>query len=93
MEISNVKCKKPGTTERDLAIQNRKNTRLARCIQEAHAALGVTDPTVFMADVAGMIENVLPSEKGSFAVVFCHERFAYSGLSFFCLLCSKDLLV
>ncbi|KAG9065521.1 hypothetical protein KI688_001809 [Linnemannia hyalina] len=55
VEISNVKFKNPGSTERDLAIQNRENVRLARCIQEAHAALGVPDPSVLMADVAGFV--------------------------------------
>ncbi|KAF9318826.1 hypothetical protein BG006_003123 [Podila minutissima] len=38
--------------ERDLAIQNRKNVRLARCIQQVHASLGVEDPSIFMADAS-----------------------------------------
>ncbi|KAF9578242.1 hypothetical protein BGW38_006065, partial [Lunasporangiospora selenospora] len=58
VEVSNVEFKRPGTTEQDLAIQNRKNVRLARCIQEAHAALGVTDPSVLMADVAGFVGTI-----------------------------------
>ncbi|KAG0278379.1 hypothetical protein BGZ96_002406 [Linnemannia gamsii] len=58
IEVSNVEFKRPGATEQDLAIQNRKNVRLARCIQEAHAALGVTDPSVLMADVAGFVGTI-----------------------------------
>ncbi|KAF8926572.1 hypothetical protein BGZ47_002656 [Haplosporangium gracile] len=55
LEISNIEFKRPGSTERDLALQNRKNVRLARCIQEAHVALGVEDASVMMADVAGFV--------------------------------------
>ncbi|KAF9110348.1 hypothetical protein BGX30_008015, partial [Mortierella sp. GBA39] len=55
LEISNIEFKRPGTTERDLALQNRKNVRLARCIQEAHVTLGVEDASVMMADVAGFV--------------------------------------
>ncbi|KAF9545076.1 hypothetical protein EC957_011317 [Mortierella hygrophila] len=55
VEISDVKFKKPGTTERDLAIQNKENVRLARCIQEAHAALGVPNPSILMVDIAGFV--------------------------------------
>ncbi|KAG9061656.1 hypothetical protein KI688_007237 [Linnemannia hyalina] len=54
-EISNIEFKRPGCTERDLALQNRKNVRLARCIQEAHVALRVEDALVMMADVAGFV--------------------------------------
>ena len=69
VEMSNVEFKRPGTAERDLAIQNRKNVPLARCIQEAHAALGVKDPSVLMADVAGMLNPVLTSEKKAVAIL------------------------
>ncbi|KAF9292919.1 hypothetical protein BGZ74_000116 [Mortierella antarctica] len=55
LEISNIEFKRPGSTERDPALQNRKNVRLARCIQEAHIALGVEDASVMMADIAGFI--------------------------------------
>ncbi|KAF8937738.1 hypothetical protein BGZ58_002229 [Dissophora ornata] len=41
IELSNIEFKKEDASERDLAIQNRKNVRLARCLQEAHAAIGV----------------------------------------------------
>ncbi|KAF8926598.1 hypothetical protein BGZ47_002645, partial [Haplosporangium gracile] len=55
VEISNVEFKRPGATERELAIQNRKNIRLARCIQEAHAVLGIADPSVLMTDIVGFV--------------------------------------
>ncbi|KAI1313879.1 hypothetical protein EDD11_002414 [Mortierella claussenii] len=55
VEISNIRFKKPGITERDIAIQHKKSIRLARCIQEAHAALGVEKSSVMMADVAGSV--------------------------------------
>ncbi|KAF9428995.1 hypothetical protein BGZ76_001971 [Entomortierella beljakovae] len=55
LELSNIEFKKPDTSNRDLAIQNRKNVRLGRCIQEAHIALGVQEPSVMMADVAGFV--------------------------------------
>ncbi|KAG0308427.1 hypothetical protein BGZ97_013379 [Linnemannia gamsii] len=53
LEIANIEFKRPGSTERDLALQNRKNVRLARCIQEAHFALSVEDASGMMADVVG----------------------------------------
>lgn len=53
IELSNIEFKRAEIGERDLAIQNRKNVRLARCIQEVHASLGVEYPSVFMADVHG----------------------------------------
>ncbi len=52
LEISNIEFKRPSCTERDLALQNRKNVRLARCIQEAHVTLGVEDASVMITDVA-----------------------------------------
>ncbi|KAF9924233.1 hypothetical protein FBU30_005765 [Linnemannia zychae] len=55
VEVSNIEFKKPGTSESDMAIQNRKNIRLARCIQQAHIALGVKDPFILMADVSGFV--------------------------------------
>ncbi|KAI8599502.1 hypothetical protein EDD21DRAFT_379697 [Dissophora ornata] len=55
LELSNIEFKKPGTSNRDLAIQNRKNVRLGRCIQEAHNSLGMQEPSVMMADVAGFV--------------------------------------
>ncbi|KAG0217821.1 hypothetical protein BGW41_000425, partial [Actinomortierella wolfii] len=55
LEISNIEFKRPGCSERELALQNRKNIRLARCIQEAHVAFGVEDASIMMADVAGFV--------------------------------------
>ncbi|KAF9203139.1 hypothetical protein BGZ59_001795 [Podila verticillata] len=55
IELSNIEFKRAEIGERDLAIQNRKNVRLARCIQEFHASLGVEDPSIFMADVHGFV--------------------------------------
>ncbi|KAF9400788.1 hypothetical protein BGX21_003515 [Mortierella sp. AD011] len=55
LELSNIEFKRPDTSVRDLAIQNRKNVRLGRCIQEAHIAVGVEEPSVMMADVAGFV--------------------------------------
>jgi hypothetical protein len=53
IELSTIEFKRAEIGARDLAIQNRKNVRLARCIQEVHASLGVGDPSIFMADVHG----------------------------------------
>ncbi|KAF9945046.1 hypothetical protein BGZ70_004094 [Mortierella alpina] len=55
VEISNMEFKKPSATEKDLALQTRKNIRLARCLQEAHASLGVEKPSILMADIAGFV--------------------------------------
>jgi hypothetical protein len=56
IELSNIEFKRTDIGARDIAIQNRNNTRLARCIQEAHTSLGVKDPSVFMADVHGKLK-------------------------------------
>ncbi|KAG0254909.1 hypothetical protein BGZ95_005908, partial [Linnemannia exigua] len=50
IELSNIEHKRADIGERDLAIQNQKNVRLARCIQEVHASLGVEDPSISMVD-------------------------------------------
>ncbi|KAF9577831.1 hypothetical protein BGW38_006712, partial [Lunasporangiospora selenospora] len=55
IELSNVEFKRSDVGTRDLEIQNRKNIRLARCIQEVHTSLGVEKPYVFMADVYGFV--------------------------------------
>ncbi|KAF9975043.1 hypothetical protein BGZ75_000647 [Mortierella antarctica] len=55
VEISNMEFKRPSATERDLAIQTRKNIRLARCMQEAHASMGVKKPSIMMADITGFV--------------------------------------
>jgi len=54
-ELSNVEFKHAETCVKELAIQNRKNVRLARCIQEAHATYGVKDPSILMADIFGRL--------------------------------------
>ncbi|KAG0328164.1 hypothetical protein BGZ99_006034 [Dissophora globulifera] len=53
-----MEFKKPGTTKRELAIQNRKNVRLARCIQGAHAVLGVTDSSALIVNVAAFVGTI-----------------------------------
>ncbi|KAF9579354.1 hypothetical protein BGW38_004422, partial [Lunasporangiospora selenospora] len=55
IELSNLEIKHSHISKTDLAIQNKKNIRLARCIQESHVALGVEDASVFMADVCGFV--------------------------------------
>lgn len=52
-ELSNIEFKSPEIGERELAIQIRKNIRLARCIQESHISLGEKDASILMADVCG----------------------------------------
>ena len=59
IELSNIEFKAPGISERDVAIQNRKNVRLARCIQEAHASVGANDSQILMADVSGMNDSCI----------------------------------
>ncbi|KAG0226071.1 hypothetical protein BGW42_003930 [Actinomortierella wolfii] len=53
MEISNIEFKRPNISGTEIAIQNRKNVRQARCIQESLCSLGVQEPVVYMADVQG----------------------------------------
>ncbi|GJJ76485.1 hypothetical protein EMPS_08844 [Entomortierella parvispora] len=53
VEVSNIEFKRLNICGADVAIQNRKNVRLARCIQEEMYALGLENPVVFMADVQG----------------------------------------
>ncbi|KAG0067710.1 hypothetical protein BGZ89_005770, partial [Linnemannia elongata] len=52
IELSNVEFKLRGALDKEIAIQNRKNIRLDRALQEAHARHGAGDVSVFMADVA-----------------------------------------
>lgn len=55
IELSNVEFKLRGALDKEIAIQNRKNIRLGRALQEAHARHGASDVSVFMADVAGFV--------------------------------------
>ncbi|KAF8923265.1 hypothetical protein BGZ58_003147, partial [Dissophora ornata] len=55
IEMSNIEFKCENISPREIVIQNRKNIRLARCIQESHIAIGVSSPSVHVADVAGFI--------------------------------------
>ncbi|KAF8924385.1 hypothetical protein BGZ58_001833 [Dissophora ornata] len=60
VELSNVEFKLRGALNKEIAIQNRKNIRLARALQEAHARHGAGDVSVFMADVVvanGTVRN------------------------------------
>lgn len=56
VELSNIEVKRPGSSKLDITIQNRKNVRLARCIQESHIALGMDKPSILMGDVCGMLD-------------------------------------
>jgi hypothetical protein len=47
--------KKQWTCTKDLIIQNKKNVRLARGIQEAHSRFGIKDPSILMADIYGRL--------------------------------------
>jgi hypothetical protein len=55
IELSNTEFKNEDSSERELVVQNHKNVRRARCLQEAHAIIGFKDPSAFMADVYGML--------------------------------------
>ncbi|KAF9970336.1 hypothetical protein BGZ73_006961 [Actinomortierella ambigua] len=55
IELSNVEFKLRGAMDKEVAVQNRKNIRLARALQEAHARHGAGDVSVLMADVAGFV--------------------------------------
>lgn len=65
IELSNLEIKHPDISKNELGIQNKKNIRLARCIQEAHVALGVKDACVIMADVCGKLKG----KKNGYAAV------------------------
>ncbi|KAF9549959.1 hypothetical protein EC957_002019 [Mortierella hygrophila] len=53
IELSNIEFKRDNIDETEIRVQNRKNVRLGRCLQESQAAYGVEAPSVLMADVAG----------------------------------------
>ncbi|CAO3570789.1 unnamed protein product [Mortierella alpina] len=55
IELSNVEFKRTDISSRDIALQCRKNVRLGRCLQEAHATNGFKDASVIMGDVAGFV--------------------------------------
>ncbi|KAF9428043.1 hypothetical protein BGZ94_003523 [Podila epigama] len=55
IELSNIEFKEPEVSAREAALQNRKNIRLGRCIQQAHAKIGVKAPKVLMGDVRGFV--------------------------------------
>ncbi|KAG9068817.1 hypothetical protein KI688_011103 [Linnemannia hyalina] len=52
IELSNIEFKRDNIDETEIRVQNRKNVRLGRCLQESQAAYGVEAPSVLMADVA-----------------------------------------
>ncbi|KAF9207746.1 hypothetical protein BGZ49_010647 [Haplosporangium sp. Z 27] len=63
IELSNIAFKSPESCKKELALQNRKNVRLARCIQENHVTFGVDDANILMADIfgfAGIFYQVQP---------------------------------
>ena len=53
IELSNIEFKRQGIDETEIRIQNRKNVRLGRCLQESHAKYGIEAPSILMADVVG----------------------------------------
>ncbi|KAF9357273.1 hypothetical protein BGX34_009451 [Mortierella sp. NVP85] len=55
IELANIEFKTPDISPREIAVQNRKNVRLARAIQESHAESGVPGEAILMADVTGFI--------------------------------------
>ncbi|KAF9427678.1 hypothetical protein BGZ76_002231 [Entomortierella beljakovae] len=57
VEISNIEFKRSKISGSEIAIQNRKNVRLARCIQEEFRAIGMNNPVVLMADVQGTVQS------------------------------------
>lgn len=54
IELSNIEFKRDGIDETEIRVQNRKNVRLGRCLQEIHSTYGVEAPSVLMADVIGI---------------------------------------
>ncbi|KAF9975897.1 hypothetical protein BGZ65_008057 [Modicella reniformis] len=71
IELSNIEFKRPNISETDVSIQNRKNVRLGRCLQESHLGFGVERPNVLMADVSGYV--------GVFYQVIYMENIAVAG--------------
>ncbi|KAF9117519.1 hypothetical protein BGW39_002097 [Mortierella sp. 14UC] len=55
IELSNLEFKRTDISSRNIALQCRKNVRLGRCLQEAHATYGFKDASVIMGDVAGFV--------------------------------------
>ncbi|KAF9429108.1 hypothetical protein BGZ76_001801 [Entomortierella beljakovae] len=55
IEVSNIEFKRPNVSDTDIAIRNRKNVRLARCIQEELSTIGMEEPVVYMADVQDLL--------------------------------------
>ncbi|KAG9060925.1 hypothetical protein KI688_007882 [Linnemannia hyalina] len=54
IELSNVEFKLRDALDKEIAILNRKNIRLAHALQEAHGRHGAGDVSVYMADVIAL---------------------------------------
>ncbi|KAI8594373.1 hypothetical protein EDD21DRAFT_449425 [Dissophora ornata] len=89
IELSNVEFKRTDISSRNIALQCRKNVRLGRCLQEAHATYGFKDASVIMGDVAGFVGlfyQVKPMREVSIA-----EDFRLYGVSPHHIWCSGSL--
>lgn len=49
-----MESKRAGIASKDMTMQCWKNIRLDRCLQEAHRTIGLSNPSIVMADIAGM---------------------------------------
>ncbi|KAF9570161.1 hypothetical protein EC968_002140 [Mortierella alpina] len=80
IELSNIEFKLRGALDKEIAIQNRKNIRLARALQEAHARHGAGDVSVFMADVAVATGTVRNRVFSGFVGTFYQTRLEAQGV-------------
>ncbi|KAG0201554.1 hypothetical protein BGX28_005672 [Mortierella sp. GBA30] len=55
IELGNVEFRSVCIGDKDVNVQRRKSVQLGRSLQEAHRQLGIKDPSVLMADVAGFV--------------------------------------
>ena len=63
IELSNIEFKREKIASKDVTMQCRKNIRLGRCLQEAHRTIGLSNPSVVMADIAGMWNKAKSRDK------------------------------
>ncbi|KAF9276333.1 hypothetical protein BGZ88_001799 [Linnemannia elongata] len=53
-----MESKRAGIAFKDMTMQCWKNIRLDRCLQEAHRTIGLSNPSIVMADIAGSVRVV-----------------------------------
>ncbi|KAK5797246.1 hypothetical protein F5H01DRAFT_373344 [Linnemannia elongata] len=61
-----MESKRAGIASKDMTMQCWKNIRLDRCLEEAHRTIGLSNPSIVMADIAGFVRvvyHIVPFEN------------------------------